>query len=412
MTLLIDITIWAREWWGWFEPLALQGTLFGLFIWGAGRLLRYYPAWWLKVLYIIGFIRLLVPLPELGGEWPLIPDTLSAPPVAASVQQVYHHLLSPDLSFYFFLVWIGGMLVMLIGTVRAQIRLRNMFRAARPVTLSGEDSAGINLPARVRCYLANDQHGPLLSGLWRPRLLLPGQWARLGKEQKRLILAHELKHLRGADPLWLMLARVARIVHFYNPLVHILEKQFIDNMEKSCDDATLRQLNMNRKTYGTSLLDIASTAVPGLALPFSHTHNKLKKRILYHLNRKEQSMRIPLVIVVSATLMALLFTASCSQEKDYVDFFNLDQKPALEKKVAPRYPASAKEAGITGRVVLKVYINEDGKVDKAEVLKSVNEDLDEAAMEAASGLTFSPGIKNGEKVPCIMAVPYDFRLKQ
>src|SRR5690606_28613941 len=44
------------------------------------------------------------------------------------------------------------------------------------------------------------------------------------------------------------------------------------------------------------------------------------------------------------------------------------QMPVLVKEVKPAYPQDAKNKGITGRVVLQVLVDEEGRVRKADVL--------------------------------------------
>ena len=56
--------------------------------------------------------------------------------------------------------------------------------------------------------------------------------------------------------------------------------------------------------------------------------------------------------------------------------------PALVSKVEPTYPEEAKKQGIEGDVVVKVTIDENGNVTNAEIVKSPNELLNDAALGA------------------------------
>ena len=56
--------------------------------------------------------------------------------------------------------------------------------------------------------------------------------------------------------------------------------------------------------------------------------------------------------------------------------------PALVSKVEPTYPEEAKKQGIEGDVVVKVTIDEQGNVTNAEIVKSPNELLNDAALGA------------------------------
>jgi periplasmic protein TonB len=81
---------------------------------------------------------------------------------------------------------------------------------------------------------------------------------------------------------------------------------------------------------------------------------------------------------------------------------------ALAKDVV--YPEAARKANIMGTVLVTAFIGEDGKVDCAEVLKSDNKLLDEAAVNAVKRVTFTPGNIAGTVVKCRVVVPIKFKL--
>ncbi len=65
----------------------------------------------------------------------------------------------------------------------------------------------------------------------------------------------------------------------------------------------------------------------------------------------------------------------------------------------PEYPRLAKQAGITGTVVVWVVVDEEGNVIDAKVYESSGTtSLDEAAVRAAYKNKFKPGIQNGRPV--------------
>jgi protein TonB len=84
--------------------------------------------------------------------------------------------------------------------------------------------------------------------------------------------------------------------------------------------------------------------------------------------------------------------------------------PKKVTDVRPIYPASAKEQGIEGVVVLEAAIDPDGRVGRAKVVRSVPE-LDQAALDAVTQWVFTPTLKNGIPVGVIMTVTVNFALK-
>ena len=74
------------------------------------------------------------------------------------------------------------------------------------------------------------------------------------------------------------------------------------------------------------------------------------------------------------------------------------------------YPISAKEAGIEGKVFVRVIIDETGTVTETSILKSVSEDCDKAAMDAIKKTKFTPGIKDNKPVKAEVTIPIMFKL--
>ncbi len=82
---------------------------------------------------------------------------------------------------------------------------------------------------------------------------------------------------------------------------------------------------------------------------------------------------------------------------------------AIQNKIV--YPEAAKRAGIQGRVFIKAYINENGDVDAAEVIKGIGAGCDEAAIKAVKETKFIPGKQLGKPVKVQVSVPILFKLK-
>jgi protein TonB len=80
-----------------------------------------------------------------------------------------------------------------------------------------------------------------------------------------------------------------------------------------------------------------------------------------------------------------------------------------DHKVA--YPEEARKAGIEGRVVLLLDIDESGRVVKAKVVKGAGHGMDEAALEAAYKFRFKPALAGADPVPVRINYTYTFLLE-
>jgi len=76
-----------------------------------------------------------------------------------------------------------------------------------------------------------------------------------------------------------------------------------------------------------------------------------------------------------------------------------------------KYPESAKNNKIQGRVIIRFCVNSTGSVDRVSVLKSVSPDIDAEAIRVISSLpAFIPGRQGGKPVPVWYMVPVNFAL--
>lgn len=81
---------------------------------------------------------------------------------------------------------------------------------------------------------------------------------------------------------------------------------------------------------------------------------------------------------------------------------------AIQQKII--YPEIAKRAGVQGRVYIKAFVDENGKVQKAEVIKGIGAGCDEAAIAAVMKTKFKPGKQRGKPVKVQVSIPVLFKL--
>jgi protein TonB len=87
----------------------------------------------------------------------------------------------------------------------------------------------------------------------------------------------------------------------------------------------------------------------------------------------------------------------------YFAAHELDQRPQIMSNVEPDFPALALVP--TGRVVLRLYINENGLVDTVAVESADRTGaFDAAARQAFAGARFLPGMKGGMPVKALMRI--------
>jgi protein TonB len=92
----------------------------------------------------------------------------------------------------------------------------------------------------------------------------------------------------------------------------------------------------------------------------------------------------------------------------YHESVELDVRPLIMTRVMPEYPEEVL-SGTRGRVVLELYIAEDGYIDRARVaLAEPAGKFDAAALKAFAGARFTPGVKAGKPVASRLAIEVTF----
>jgi TonB family protein len=84
------------------------------------------------------------------------------------------------------------------------------------------------------------------------------------------------------------------------------------------------------------------------------------------------------------------------------------QPPQIVKRVEPEYPDRARRKKIEGTVVYRATISPEGKLVQAELEKSVDPLLDEAALTALEHTLFLPASRGGVSVKGEILVPFTF----
>ncbi len=77
-----------------------------------------------------------------------------------------------------------------------------------------------------------------------------------------------------------------------------------------------------------------------------------------------------------------------------------------------KYPPTAVQNRVQGKVVVQFVVNKTGKIGEVKVVRSVDKDLDKEAIRVIKSLPkFTPGRQNGKDVSVWYTLPVPFKLK-
>ena len=232
---------------------------------------RLFPALW-----CIAAARLLLPvaLPSRLSVWNLLQNVPVSPsgviadalrpfpatvPSAETAVQTGAARISPIL-----LIWAIGAAALGLYFAAGYVFLTRTFRhAAVSQPPCAALAAQLRLARVPRIRVTRNRRAPLTFGALRPTVLLPDDLPA-GTERFRLVLAHELAHVRRRDCLRKLLLTACLCVHWWNPLVWAMAVLANRDMELACDEAVLCALGADcKKAYALTLLDLAQrTARP------------------------------------------------------------------------------------------------------------------------------------------------------
>ncbi|MEX2137748.1 MAG: M56 family metallopeptidase [Pirellulales bacterium] len=162
------------------------------------------------------------------------------------------------------LIWLlgaGVALIPLITGLFGNLRLRHH---SRPLAdsewqrLVAALSHRLGLRRRVTLLFGGPQQMPMTFGLLRPCVVLPSSAEHWSAQRRRIVLLHELAHVKRCDVPLQLIARLAAAVYWFHPLVWWALRRMRLEREHACDDCVL-QAGQEAPDYATQLLEIAHT---------------------------------------------------------------------------------------------------------------------------------------------------------
>ena len=292
-------------------------------------------------------------------------------------------------------------------------------------------------------------------------------------ENGREILIHELAHIQNRHSWDLLVADICIFFQWFNPASWLLKQELQNIHEYEADetvivkgvDAKQYQLLLIKKAVGTRLYSMAN----------SFNHSKLKKRITMMLKEKSNpwaKLKYLYILPVAAIAVTAFARPEISETAEEISAVKVNDLTAIVEAKAIksteesvqistvsqdtvkvnyvptevsrklqgtavfevveempefpggvdammeylqkelRYPESAKEKGIQGRVTVQFIIDKEGNVTNSKVTRSVDKDMDAEAIRLVKAMPkWKPGMQKGKAVAVKYTVPVVFRLE-
>ena len=223
------------------------------------------------------------------------------------------------------LIWIAGAAVVLGRLVTGMIRVHYIGKSSAPLTDPG--SIPLEAPRPLTLLVSDANLAPFAWGWLRPKIMLPRAAESWPRERLRMVLAHELIHVRRLDYLSQIAGSLACALYWFHPLVWYAAGQLARERELSCDDEVLN-MGTDRTDYAEQLLAILRTlrSPSSLKAPVTGMAHAFEGRLTAILDANRPRMRPARGAVIIATCavacLLLPFAAMRAPAQDAVTKFS------------------------------------------------------------------------------------------
>jgi TonB family protein len=241
-------------------------------------------------------------------------------------------------------------------------------------------------------------------------------------EESEMIINHEKVHIRKKHYLDRLFIELVCIFLWFNPVIWILLNEIKKIHEYEADYFVA----FNKDIIGDylQLLYKSATGVSFSAATLNFNVSIFMERIV--MITKERSSKFAYVkqFLLMPIIFLLLINFSFSENQsstenpkakdgstkvDLMPVFKGDLSQIMQSEL--KYPDAARKKGIQGKVVLGLYISENGTVSKIEVAESVEKSLDDEAVRVAGLLkNWEPAKSKNKSVAAKVFLPVQFKL--
>lgn len=158
----------------------------------------------------------------------------------------------------------------------------------------------------IQLFVSPHATVPMTWGLLKPVVVLPPTALEWSDDERRIVLMHELTHVRAADWIFALSARVMCAVLWFHPGIWWIARALREDCELACDDRVIAS-GVRRSDYAELLVSAADarrTIEPRVALALAR-RSGLRARLAAVLDAKHDTR--PLARGWAAVAMVVTF---------------------------------------------------------------------------------------------------------
>jgi beta-lactamase regulating signal transducer with metallopeptidase domain len=239
-------------------------------------------------------------------------------------------------------LWVVAALIRAADLAVHSVRLRRLWKAARPVEVDARLASVLNgvRGGRVTICTTEMLDRPSVIGFFAPRILIP-KWlmARLTPGELEQIVLHEAQHLERNDDWTNLVQKLALVAFPLNPALAWMEHRLCREREMACDEGVVR-ITKAPRAYAACLASLAERSLErsaeALSLGAWQKRSELVHRVHGILLRKPGLSR--------AAATAMLGTVGCALVAGSVEMARAPQLVAfVHEQKSEEMPAARQQ---------------------------------------------------------------------
>ena len=258
------------------------------------------------------------------------------------------------------------------------------------------------------------------------------------------IVRHEMSHIAHHHSADILFVELMMIIQWFNPFIYLYKRE-LQSLHEYMADRDVVATGIDKQNYMMLILQQCT------AVDFSNMSNNfsflLTKKRIKMITQNKKAKGVVIKALLTLPLFALLLFANCKSngndksaekkaveatenvETQTVETFATDDSEVygavevmpeypggvnamyefIQKNV--KYPESAKDKGIEGKVYVQFVVEKDGSLSSFQVLRGVSDDIDAEALRVLKAMPkWKPGMNDGKPVRVQFTMPFVFKL--
>ena len=239
-----------------------------------------YGEWCLLLLFIFSVIRILLPLDSVNAI------VIHSNKVYPGILKMLHMPLITNqysLGYILLIIWITGIIFMILKDCYLYF---NEFRYIKKFLLVHDEQVDRiskeSFSKNVEIFVTPNISVPKATGILKPYIYLPP--LHVSDDEMRLIIKHEICHIRGGDIAIKILFSIFTDIFWWNPFMYIYQHEVDNLLELRCDHNITENMDQKEKAnYLSTILHVIKQSK-------SYTDNYLTRSVMNFINYKTEDI--------------------------------------------------------------------------------------------------------------------------